>query len=157
MNVWRLMTHHENPESALAWSILNNRIAIGWGNLGDLSLQQLQSPAEISGLIRYYYPGLRNSGTGGKSLWNFYSVMQKGDLVILSVGRRALAVEVVGDYEFSDAPVLNGVELSGDYCHQRQVKPSGWDVEKLWHIAGAKITEGQSRYQALVRCEKSLL
>lgn len=40
---------------------------------------------------------MRNSGTGGKSLWNFYSVMQKGDLVILSIGRRALAVEVVGE------------------------------------------------------------
>ena len=66
-------------------------------------------------------------------------------------------VEVVGDYEFSGTLVLNGIELSGNYFHQRKVKPSLWNPEKLWHAAGAKIVDGQSRYQMLVKCEKSLL
>ena len=80
MNIWRMMTHHENPQNALSWSKLNNRIAIGWGNIGDLSLQQLQNSTDISKLIKRHYPEARNSGTGGKSLWSFYSEIQKAIL-----------------------------------------------------------------------------
>lgn len=50
MNIWRLMTYHENLDSE------NNRIAIGWDNISDLNLQQFQSPADISILIRQHYP-----------------------------------------------------------------------------------------------------
>ncbi|CAM4087342.1 hypothetical protein VINE108521_07295 [Vibrio neonatus] len=40
MDIWRLVTHHEESETALDQIIQRGRIAIGWSDLGDLSIWQ---------------------------------------------------------------------------------------------------------------------
>ena len=157
MNIWRLITHHEDADGALAWTCQNGRIAIGWGKIGDLRHQVFNSSKEVGVIIRRYYPELNNSGLGGISLWNFYSQMQKGDLVILSSSRpRELVVEVQGEYKYSTIPKVNGVELSGHYQHQRRVQVSEWNPEELWHLAGARPATGQNIRQTLIKCERPL-
>jgi len=85
-NVWRLITHHQDPSGALAWIRQNNRISVGWSDVGDLRKRDYNTPAEIGAAIRAVkkYCELHNSHLGGASLWNFYAEVGIGDLVILS-------------------------------------------------------------------------
>lgn len=86
MKVWRLITHHADPGGALDWCWRNRRIAIGWGQIGNIDVEGYNSASEIADAITQHYPNDAGSG-GGPSLWNFYKKMQKDDLVILSTGR----------------------------------------------------------------------
>jgi hypothetical protein len=56
MRVWRLITHHERPEEMLRWSKTMGRVAIGWGNVGDLRTggfaSQPRSPTKSASSIR---------------------------------------------------------------------------------------------------------
>lgn len=102
MNIWRMKTHHIDPEGAVAWSRKHGRIAIGWGRIGDVT--EFQTQVDIREAIRSCYPTPQysnNAHLGAPSLWDLCHTMQKGDLVILS-GRapRELVVEVIGDYKF---------------------------------------------------------
>lgn len=87
MNVWRLITHHEDKEAALFWTRQNSRIAIGWGAIGHIRERGYDSAADIASAIRTAYRNLDNSHLGGASLWDFYIPMQNGDLVILSANK----------------------------------------------------------------------
>ncbi len=147
MNTWRLMTYHTKPNLMFDWTRQNERIAIGWGGIGALT--NFRSVEEIKAAIkaqpRYHeYP---NAASTGPSLWDFYTEMQKGDLVILSTGKRELVVEVVGDYQWCQTP-----DFEGNYWHQRRVKLTTLNPEKVWHEAGASFPIGQSRYRTLLRC-----
>ena len=147
MNTWRLMTYHTKPNPMLEWTRKNERIAIGWGDIG--SLTNFRSVEEVKTAIkaRPRYPKYPNAALLGPSLWDLYVTMQKGDLVILSTGKRELVVEVVGDYEWNQDP-----DFEGNYWHQRRVKLTILNPEKVWHEAGAKFSIGQSRYCTLLRC-----
>ncbi len=147
MNTWRLMTHHSDKKGALEWARKNERIAIGWGDIG--SLTKYGSMEEIKTAIKAQpkYPKYPNAASMGPTLRDFYTEMQHGDLVILSTGRRELVVEVVGDYEWRENP-----ELEGDYFHQRRVRLTTRNPEDVWHQAGASFPVGQSRYRTLLRC-----
>lgn len=160
MNIWRLITHHINPDEALIWIRKNGRIAIGWGAIGDIGKLNYSSASAIGAAIRYHYPHKHNSGLGGPSLWNFYDGMSKGDLVILSARRpRALVVEVLGKYEYvtDQSPHLRpNSHLEGDYQHQRLIQVSAIDPEKLWHAAGARPAPGQNIRYTLMKCARPL-
>ncbi len=156
--VWRLIPHHERRDLAVEWMRNSKRIAIGWGKIGDLNEMSPRSAADISAAIDRHYPGERTASNGGKSLWILYHEMQKGDLVIVSGSKKAreLVVQIDGGYEYSaEAPVVNGVVLSGDYYFQRPVLLTDWDPEKLWSLAG-RAADGQSVYQTLISCAKPL-
>lgn len=147
MNTWRLMTYHTKPNPMLEWTRKNERIAIGWGDISALT--NFHSVEEVKTAIkaqpRYHqYP---NAAWQGPSLWDLYVTMQKGDLVILSTGKRELVVEVVGDYEWRQTP-----DFEGNYWHQRGVRLTTQNPEKVWHEAGASFPVGQSRYRTLLRC-----
>ena len=43
MNVWRLITHHEDKDAALFWTRQNSRIAIGWGAIRDIRIRGYNS------------------------------------------------------------------------------------------------------------------
>jgi predicted Mrr-cat superfamily restriction endonuclease len=131
----------------LDWTRKNERIAIGWGDIG--SLTSYRSVEEVKTAIkaqsRYHqYP---NAALMGPSLWDLYTEMQKGDLVILSTGKREQVVEVVSAYEWCQNP-----DFEGNYWHQRRVKLTTRNPEKVWHEAGASFPVGQSRYRTLLRC-----
>ncbi len=153
MNVWRLITHHEDKDAALFWTRQNGRIAFGWGNIGDIRIRNYESKEEIAAAIKVTYPQLRNSGSGGISLWDFYSNMVLGDLVVLSASKpRELVVEVQGQYEWQEqAP------LEGDYYHQRGVLiRRDLDPEKdIWDKAG-RSAPFQNVHCTLIRAERSL-
>lgn len=96
MVVWRLMTHHERPEELLRWAKTAQRIAIGWGRIGDLNARCHTSPESIRDAILRAYPGARNAQPGCQSLWDFWRSVKPNDLVILSTRRRAAVVRVAG-------------------------------------------------------------
>lgn len=152
MNVWRLITHHENKEAALFWIRQNGRIAIGWGDIGDIRKRAYGSKDETADAVRRAYPQLRNSGSGGISLWDFYSGMVPGALVVLSASKaRELVVEVQGDYEWREQSPLDG-----DYHHQRQVLiRRDLSPDEIWRKAGGA-APGQNVHCTLIRSERSL-
>ena len=43
MNVWRLITHHEDKDAALFWTRQNSRVAIGWGAIRDIRIRGYNS------------------------------------------------------------------------------------------------------------------
>ena len=55
MNVWRLITHHTDPEHTLQWTKKTGRIAIGWGRIGDIKKQGYASAQKISRSITAHY------------------------------------------------------------------------------------------------------
>lgn len=152
MRVWRLITHHTDKDHALFWTKQNSRIAIGWGAIGDIAKKRYKSIDEITSAIRREYSGLNNSHLGGSSLWNFYSNVKVGDLVVLSADKpRVLVVEVEGDYEWTrESP------LDGDYQHQRRViVRRDLSPDDIWHKAGGQAL-GQNSHGTLLRCEREL-
>ncbi len=156
--VWRLIPHHERRDLALEWIRSAKRIAIGWGKIGDLDLISPRSSQDISNAVDRHYPTLKNASNGGRSLWNLYHEMQKGDLVIVSGSKksRELVVEIAGDYEYSDeALTVNGETLSAEYYFHRPVLISDLNPDTLWAEAGG-IPAGQSVYQTLIPCAKPL-
>ncbi len=151
MNVWRLITHHKDRDSALFWSRQNGRIAIGWGAIGNIRDEGYDSADDITAAIRRRYPEQRNPHLGGSSLWDFYARMQENDLVILRASKaRDLAVEVEGDYEFKEES-----PLGGDYQHQRSVVIRR-DLSPEDLLLKAGNASGQNTYQTLIRCERTL-
>ena len=151
MKVWRLITHHADKDHALFWTKQNNRIAIGWGAIGDIRVNEYESSDRITAAIKVAYPGLDNSHLGGASLWDFYHEIQNGDLVVLSANKpRVLVVEIDGAYEWAeDSP------FEGDYQHQRQViVRRDLSPEDIWRKAGGAAR--QNVHQTLIRCERTI-
>lgn len=111
VNVWRLMAHNAQccHLPMIQWAIANNRIAIGWGLIGDLTQPQFATPADIRAIAGQIANHVNDEGAGaflmkpllGINLWNFRGgahpfyaqaqggphphrqAMQCGDLVIL--------------------------------------------------------------------------
>lgn len=151
--VWRLVTHHENKEGALAWCRANNRITVGWGRLGDLRRRSYSSPADLNASVQHSYPEER-AQWGGPSLWNFSREMRIGDAVVLSSARGREAVAIIdGDYEWCSAgPMVNGRELTGEHNHQRRVRFVSVDPNVIWRRAGGKPATGQNIRSTLILC-----
>ncbi len=155
MNVWRLITHWNEPEAALNWSRINSRIAIGWGRTGDI--RNYSSAREIVEAVHKEYPGIQNAPVSGRQLWDFCHTLAEDDLVILSVGKnggRSLVVQVKDQYEFvpfEEAP------LRDDFQHQRQVQITQIDPNHLWHLAGSQPAIGHNIRWTLIKCLRSVV
>lgn len=149
MNVWRLVAHHEKSAEAIAWSIAAGRIAVGWGELGDLRILAPRSANEITRAIAEAYPTIKNAHLGGPSLWNFLALMKVGDLVILSGGRgcRAHVVEITGDYTCASP-----VDSFGDYYHQRAAVVTSYDADELWASFSARVAAGDNLRWTVALC-----
>ena len=129
MNIWKMIAHHEDRDSATAWTRQNERIAIGWGRVGDLL--QYRSVAEISAAIRENYPippYKRNAHLGAPSLWDFCHTVQINDLLILKGGKDgSLVVKIVGKYEYVEGQsptcgrLSEPTNCSGDSIRRREV------------------------------------
>jgi len=148
--IWKLIAHHEDRAAAIRWQLANGRIAVGWGNTGDLRDARFRDSSAIAAAIKTAYTGIKNLGTGRPSLWNFVHEMREGDLaIIVGVGgRRSHVVEVVGPYVWvpeRDSPC--------DYMHQRAAVPTDHDPEKLWALVGRRIAVGQSPHLTVARCD----
>lgn len=152
--VWRLLMER----AALPWVLANGRIAIGWGEIGDI--QQLGTLDAIAEAIwnrnandpNHATRGNANVEHGSHSLHDFCYAMQPGDLVIVSErsrtrrGRRRGVWEVDGEYEYADpaAAPLN-------YQHQRRAHLTELDADALWLQAGGRLAHNIN-YRTLDRC-----
>jgi predicted Mrr-cat superfamily restriction endonuclease len=134
MAIWRLVTHHFHPQQMLETYRNNSCIAMGWGQVGDIRALRPTDAAAIRNAIkgiRSYVNlgGVLGAGPAGRSLWGFYSEMQCGDLVILSIGHGPLrdVFRVTGDYEWRELPIDGD-----DYNHYRAVEPANCDGKEIW-------------------------
>jgi hypothetical protein len=148
MVVWRLMTHHERPADLLEWARSAQRLAVGWGHIGNLATSHHTSPESIKQAILRHYPAIRNAACGGKSLWEFWRSLKPNDRVILSTRRRQAVMRVTGPYKFvpeHEQPPAEG------YQHQREAELQDIDPDVLWGQAGG-MAVGYDRYCPLIRC-----
>jgi len=153
MRIWRLIAHHRDPDSAIAWFQNQGRITIGWSLIGDLRVSQPQTAKDISDMIHEKYPTQRNAQLGGPSLWRFYDEMRVGDLVIVSDGhRRRLVMEVDGDYQWDSTPS----QVAGrDYQHWRGASVVLQNPDELWRQCGSGPASGENIRWTLARCSDS--
>lgn len=147
--VWRLLM----DEVALPWVLANARIAIGWGEIGDI--RQLGTFDAIAEAIRERNANHPNHAGrpeanvqhGSHSLHDFCYAMRPGDFVIVSDGVRRRGIwEVEGEYQYAEpaAAPLN-------YQHQRCARRTGLDADELWSQAGGRLAHGIN-YRTLDRC-----
>lgn len=149
MKIWRLIAHHATPDLAVTWSIESGRIAVGWAEIGDLRKLRCQNARDISARIRVAYPEDTNAHTGGPSLWNFFSEMEIGDLVIISAGgRRYHVAEVTGPYIWVSA----ADSFDSDYLHQRAAVIAEDDPDALWASLSSKVAEGENLRWTVALC-----
>ena len=145
MTVWRLITHHLDPEALLTWAKSSGRIAVGWSVLGDL--RQYGSEKEMTQAVRE--TGNPNWSVSGTQLASFRDRMRLGDLVILSTGRRrSVVMRVDGNYEFVEQPEGDDVA----YAHQRRAMRLDLDPDGVWSEAGGVATDQNGRW-TLLRCQ----
>ena len=173
VNVWRLMAHHVEPcrPPMIQWATANNRIAIGWGDVGCLA--QYATPEDIQKEVRKQFRGQGPPGeksTAGIQLWNFRGgahsfypgvkagrhqhdwAMQCEDLVILKGSGQDVVMRVTGAYEYAKKSPCLGKNCPGLYQHQRKaVHMAGYDPGELWEEAGGPAPCQDIRGNALLR------
>lgn len=150
MNIWRLIAHHEKAGDAIELMKSQNRIAIGWSEIGDLSMAHPKDQSEITNLILQSDRSHKNAHLGGPSLWNLYKELQKGDFVILNAnGKRRCVFEVAGPYlyESGDNQILG-------YGHQRPAFLTSIDPNQLWSNSGSSVLLGQNVRWTLAACSE---
>lgn len=150
VNIWRLIAHHEDGKKAIELMTALSRVAIGWSEIGDLRKVSPNGPSDITKEISHAYPNLDNAHLGGPSLWNLYSLMAEGDLVIVNAnGKRECVFEINGPYFFDRDQNILG------YSHQRLASLTGINPEELWNSNGSSVEEGQNMRWTLAACTKS--
>ena len=151
MNVWRLITHWQNPLVMLDWAVREGRLAVGWGNIGNIVAAGYNTAQDITKAIQNNYPGGNNAGSGGPTLYHFCYEVKQGDLVILSTGRKRESVmKVTSDYEFNNHQVE---QFIGDYFHQRNSQTIDIDPNKLRKMAGGAPVCGHNIRWAFIKCQ----
>lgn len=156
MNIWRLISHHEDPVEYAEWIVNRGVIAIGWGGTGDLSSDSISfsTAAELRRHVEgaHFGSAVSNWVNGGNSLWRLCREVKKGDLVIISArGSRKSTVRITGDYYY----VNNGDDSSHTYEHRRKVEVVPINPNILWQATGG-IAPGEGKRSTLVRCARAL-
>lgn len=148
ISVWRMTPHHADPETQRQWSRRTGRLAIGWGDVGDLRMDPPDDSVDITSRVSGAYPDSTNSQLAGPSLWRFAFEVTEGDLVILgkSGGQRDV-FEIVGPYFWASL-----ADSVGDYQHQRAAVLTPIDAEQLWQECGARWPEGENKRWPFAGC-----
>ncbi|MCY1515402.1 hypothetical protein D9M68_499870 [compost metagenome] len=150
MNIWRLIAHHEESKKAIEIMTKMSRIAIGWSAIGDLRTIQPNDASDITREITRKYQNLKNAHLGGPSLWNLYSSMKEGDLVIVNAnGKRKCVFEINGPYFFDKEKNILG------YAHHRLASLTSINPEEIWNTANSSVESGQNFRWTLVACSRS--
>ncbi len=132
MNIWRLMAHDSAPSHiAFQTHVDRGYIAVGWTDIGDLRVHQPRSEEAVKALVKAWFDPVKNAD-GGPSVWRFYALMRRGDLVIeAGPGRRHGVFRVTGDYEY-----LPSEQMLLGYAHARRVELTRIDPDLLWSACG---------------------
>jgi hypothetical protein len=115
-NYWRIGT--KDSEISYWDSMLsNNKIAIGWSDLGDLNNLNLTSKKEIETALnkKKYYPKDKNTlSRKAGEIFNFYNNLKIGDIILAQDGAKILGIGLVKDeYNF---------EPDEGFAHQKDVE-----------------------------------
>ncbi|MDB6062523.1 MAG: endonuclease [Verrucomicrobiaceae bacterium] len=148
MQIWRLVAHHEESDKALKQMKETGRVAIGWSDLGDLSILNPQNSKDISSEIKLVKSDTSNAMMAGPSLWNLYSEVEIGDQVIVTAnGRRECVFEITGNYIFDKENAILG------YAHQRPAALTDIDPQILWLASDSSVADGENVRWTLAKCK----
>ena len=157
VNVWRLIAFQDKGcrrQLVIQWAINNERIAIGWGrigNLGQYATEQDILAAAQNYLCPQQYPQDKPLQKCVRSCWKFRE-MQPGDLVVYKGndwgGSKVMRVK--GPYEYVCNPPGEQPPYY-DYQHQRKIQVTCIDPYWLWNEAGK--APGEVVFDALIRCQ----
>jgi 5-methylcytosine-specific restriction protein B len=121
-NFWRIGTSNGLTKLWDKFKI-DNYIAIGWGDIGDLSIKKDYNKTEISELLdKTVYPFADKKTKSRKTgeILDFYSSIKNGDIILAQDGDDILGIgEIVGDYEF---------EKNDEFAHRRPVR---WIINEI--------------------------
>ncbi len=124
------------------------RVAIGWSDIGDLSVLSPSNSEDISSKLKSIRPDVKNSMMAGPSLWNLYKEVELGDQVIITAkGKRACVFEITGPYIFDQENSVIG------YSHQRPAALTDIDPEQLWRASDSSVAEGENVRWTLAKCK----
>jgi len=102
-NYWRVGTSDGQTNF---WDIMqaNQYISIGWSEIGDLSEQEVQNKKDVIQLLDnegYYSDDKKVGSRKAGEIFNFYTDIQEGDIILAQDGSEILGIgEVIGDYAY---------------------------------------------------------
>lgn len=129
---WRIGT---TDGKSSYWELMqtDNKVCIGWSEIGDLTELEVQDKKEIIPLLeKGGYKNEKNilSRKAGE-IFNFYNDIKKGDVVLAQDGHSVLGIGIVnGDYYFNE---------NENFSHQLPVEWKAFSPEILQTI-GARTT-----------------
>ncbi len=116
-NYWRIGTTDNTGASFWEEMKTENKICIGWAELGDLRDADIRNRKSISGLLSeegFYEDDNRVRSTKAGEIFKFYERMQPGDIVLAQKGDTVLGIgRITGDYSYND---------DSEFPHQRPVE-----------------------------------
>ena len=121
INYWRIGTTDDKNNSYWDFMRDNERMCIGWHEIGDLEEVNVTSKATIQELFErngFFIDDKRSQSRKAGEIYNFYAESKIGDIVLAQRGANVLGIGIVADdYQF---------EHESDFAHQKIVK---WKIE----------------------------
>jgi hypothetical protein len=130
---WRIGTTNDDKDY---WNeMLSNQFAsMGWSELGDLSEKHIENKNDVEKLmedLRFYEQKSQRSRKAGE-VFNFYSEMDKGDVMVAQNGQKINGIGIITDnYLFQEG---------FDFPHTRAVDWKVIDPEELINQQGLRTT-----------------
>lgn len=117
---WRIGT--SDPTTSY-WDFMkpNNKICIGWSEIGDLNEANIKNKKDIGELLKSegFYPGdKRTLSRKAGEIYNFYNDVKVGDVVLAQDGSKVLGIGII-----SDEYTYNG---NDGFAHQKDIE---WKVD----------------------------
>lgn len=147
-NYWRIGTSDGNTQKSY-WKEMQaeNKVCIGWSEIGDLKAKLVSSKDEIINLMKevgYYQNDNRTLSRKAGEIFNFYDEIKIGDVILAQDGSRILGIGIVdGNYEFNN-------KETEDFAHQRTID---WIIENSYlnNQEGLRTTVFQVQDQNLIK------
>lgn len=147
-NYWRIGTSDGNTQKSY-WEEMQaqNKVCIGWSEIGDLRVKSVNSKDEVIELLKeigYYQNDNRTLSRKAGEIFNFYNEIKIGDVILAQDGSKILGIGIVNsNYEFNK----NETE---DFAHQREID---WIIENSYinNQEGLRTTVFQLQDQNLIK------
>lgn len=129
----------------------NNKISIGWSEIGDLTEAKVKSKKDVVELLTnegFYNDDKRTKSRKAGEILSFYKTIKIGDIVLAQDGSSVLGIgKVAGDYSFNE---------NENFAHEKKIH---WLVENpnLSNSDGLRTTCVELTNENLISQIKSLL
>ncbi|SHK69112.1 AAA family ATPase [Epilithonimonas mollis] len=113
------------------WELMeqNNRICIGWNELGDLNDYEIKSKKDIDNYLKaegFYLDDNRLRSRKAGEIFNFYNEIKIGDVILAQDGAAVLGIGIINDeYQFN---------ASDGFAHQKGVE---------WKLLGSPLNNSE--------------